>query len=131
MRCSILFHLLVPGGKWQTDTVIPVSSASLCRATFHSLVRLPLLPPPSGIISNSLASPYAFRSEEGQADTVMPVSSASLCRATFHSLVRLPLLPPPSAIISNSLASGYAFDPIRSEERRVGKECRSRWSPYH
>ena len=23
-------------------------------------------------------------------------------------------------------------DPIRrSEERRVGKECRSRWSPYH
>ena len=26
------------------------------------------------------------------------------------------------------------YDPvtkIRSEERRVGKECRSRWSPYH
>ena len=22
-------------------------------------------------------------------------------------------------------------DSIRSEERRVGKECRSRWSPYH
>ena len=21
--------------------------------------------------------------------------------------------------------------PPRSEERRVGKECRSRWSPYH
>ena len=24
-----------------------------------------------------------------------------------------------------------AFDRVRSEERRVGKECRSRWSPYH
>ena len=23
------------------------------------------------------------------------------------------------------------FVPSRSEERRVGKECRSRWSPYH
>ena len=23
------------------------------------------------------------------------------------------------------------FSDIRSEERRVGKECRSRWSPYH
>ena len=23
------------------------------------------------------------------------------------------------------------FDGERSEERRVGKECRSRWSPYH
>ena len=22
-------------------------------------------------------------------------------------------------------------NPARSEERRVGKECRSRWSPYH
>ena len=31
--------------------------------------------------------------------------------------------------------SGKTFDDIataiRSEERRVGKECRSRWSPYH
>ena len=23
------------------------------------------------------------------------------------------------------------FGQVRSEERRVGKECRSRWSPYH
>ena len=27
----------------------------------------------------------------------------------------------------NGLISIY----MRSEERRVGKECRSRWSPYH
>jgi len=26
---------------------------------------------------------------------------------------------------------GYVGANIRSEERRVGKECRSRWSPYH
>ena len=26
---------------------------------------------------------------------------------------------------------GYTMDHGRSEERRVGKECRSRWSPYH
>src|SRR2546422_7455567 len=25
----------------------------------------------------------------------------------------------------------FAFPTWRSEERRVGKECRSRWSPYH
>ena len=24
-----------------------------------------------------------------------------------------------------------SYDIQRSEERRVGKECRSRWSPYH
>ena len=28
-------------------------------------------------------------------------------------------------------APGVAARPCRSEERRVGKECRSRWSPYH
>ena len=27
--------------------------------------------------------------------------------------------------------SGMKVEDIRSEERRVGKECRSRWSPYH
>src|SRR6185369_4008698 len=25
----------------------------------------------------------------------------------------------------------WPMDSLRSEERRVGKECRSRWSPYH
>src|ERR1044072_5504552 len=25
----------------------------------------------------------------------------------------------------------YSYLAMRSEERRVGKECRSRWSPYH
>jgi len=25
----------------------------------------------------------------------------------------------------------FFHDSLRSEERRVGKECRSRWSPYH
>src|SRR3712207_7051960 len=28
-------------------------------------------------------------------------------------------------------ADGLLRDTRRSEERRVGKECRSRWSPYH
>ena len=30
-----------------------------------------------------------------------------------------------------SLSFNLLDYPIRSEERRVGKECRSRWSPYH
>ena len=31
------------------------------------------------------------------------------------------------------MAKSTYIDPakLRSEERRVGKECRSRWSPYH
>ena len=44
-------------------------------------------------------------------------------------------------VIDDWLATQQAFDDqdpkivyymsMRSEERRVGKECRSRWSPYH
>ena len=36
---------------------------------------------------------------------------------------------------SGTLSAGFhilvPFLDVRSEERRVGKECRSRWSPYH
>src|SRR5262245_18519759 len=53
-RCSILFHLLVPGGKWHTDKVKPDSSANLCSSTFHKRNRQPLLPPPSAVISSVL-----------------------------------------------------------------------------
>ena len=30
-----------------------------------------------------------------------------------------------------SVGAGVNAADDRSEERRVGKECRSRWSPYH
>src|SRR3712207_3478596 len=39
-----------------------------------------------------------------------------------------------SMIVFNDELSGAQIrniEDIRSEERRVGKECRSRWSPYH
>ena len=32
---------------------------------------------------------------------------------------------------SINIASFDGYKNNRSEERRVGKECRSRWSPYH
>ena len=39
---------------------------------------------------------------------------------------------PETEVIPYSTAYGDAGTAaIRSEERRVGKECRSRWSPYH
>ena len=61
--------------------------------------------------------------------------------AVFLIIVLYPLI----YIISCSFSSGDALmsgkvklfpveptlQSYRSEERRVGKECRSRWSPYH
>ena len=37
-----------------------------------------------------------------------------------------------SAFAPANFAGTWSLDKAkRSEERRVGKECRSRWSPYH
>ena len=33
--------------------------------------------------------------------------------------------------LDKRLQNGNSGNQLRSEERRVGKECRSRWSPYH
>src|SRR3989449_10063956 len=46
----------------------------------------------------------------------------------------LPLVAIPAGALMVAVAQrdpAYAIDRVRSEERRVGKECRSRWSPYH
>ena len=36
-----------------------------------------------------------------------------------------------AADMLQSLRQAFLNSQLRSEERRVGKECRSRWSPYH
>ena len=53
-----------------------------------------------------------------------------------QAVARVPLPVPFSVLIPESPLVGDWFDKLqkdftRSEERRVGKECRSRWSPYH
>ena len=40
-------------------------------------------------------------------------------------------LKPGERLMELQLASKLGVSRTRSEERRVGKECRSRWSPYH
>jgi len=36
-----------------------------------------------------------------------------------------------SKYVTGEMVEAMEFAELRSEERRVGKECRSRWSPYH
>ena len=40
-------------------------------------------------------------------------------------------LPPGGRLLSIEIEETHAAFARKSEERRVGKECRSRWSPYH
>src|SRR3989454_9096911 len=51
----------------------------------------------------------------------------------INPLVRANYLASPPLVVAYALAGKMDIDLTseRSEERRVGKECRSRWSPYH
>src|SRR5256885_17129487 len=54
-------------------------------------------------------------------------------RVDFRRLPAYRLARVRQALAPSGLGALLCFDQhnIRSEERRVGKECRSRWSPYH
>ena len=50
---------------------------------------------------------------------------------TRSILLSYPILRMDTLAVFEQSASIYRACRRRSEERRVGKECRSRWSPYH
>ena len=56
-----------------------------------------------------------------------PVSKASSIKSKLYSTTDIQAIV--KKAIVDSLKKSYMES--RSEERRVGKECRSRWSPYH
>src|SRR2546430_5479884 len=93
---------------------------------------------------------FFFQAEDGIRDlTVTGVQTCALPislqdRAAGHKQVvtslwdyavtagidaKLSILIDPLSIFMALVVSGVSM--LRSEERRVGKECRSRWSPYH
>ena len=57
-------------------------------------------------------------------DTRMTLPMKKVAVSQFHDYYEAQLQ-------MNLICLRYFFEFTRSEERRVGKECRSRWSPYH
>src|SRR2546423_8541390 len=64
--------------------------------------------------ANNSATPKNFYATES------PSNTATITRTGHRSF----------SIADDGILRGIVSD-TRSEERRVGKECRSRWSPYH
>src|SRR5438093_1909151 len=97
------------------------ASAEQARSRAHvlhaSLHRLLALPPETVILPAHTSEPVAFDGRPISATLEEVQERTSLLRDTEETFVSqiLTRLPPTP----------------RSEERRVGKECRSRWSPYH
>src|SRR2546425_9565943 len=84
---------------------------------------------------------FFFQAEDGIRDKLvtgvqtcaLPISLRSISRnaaSPFSAkIIAIGLLSRRTRIASMSTSPAPSFS--RSEERRVGKECRSRWSPYH
>src|SRR5256885_4031146 len=66
--------------------------------------------------------PYQAEYDRTQAEHQRAESQADLAKSDAERAKNL---------IATKAISAEDFDTKRSEERRVGKECRSRWSPYH
>src|SRR3989454_12843353 len=71
--------------------------------------------------------------------TANPRIRSVACPYTGERLATVPALNPDVTVVhaqradiaGNTQIWGLVGVQQRSEERRVGKECRSRWSPYH
>src|ERR1043165_429516 len=63
--------------------------------------------------------------------TILKVVESALTRAGYRVDTAQDLASGMALARSRRPAVALVDSLIRSEERRVGKECRSRWSPYH
>ena len=79
-------------------------------------------------VERGLVARYVARVFEREVLTLRATRALLYWLNDRSELLSLPLPRQLARAIGNIYSGGY--NP-RSEERRVGKECRSRWSPYH
>src|ERR1017187_1974859 len=79
--------------------------------------------------STKLAHNWAIAIHGGAGESEWEHMDAATAAAYHESLARA--LKAGSAVLKQHGKALDAVEAARSEERRVGKECRSRWSPYH
>src|SRR5215510_12377498 len=85
--------------------------------------------PPAHLWSNSFV--FFFQAEDGIRDG--HVTGVQTCALPISPDQTPGLMPTNTTSRPSARTSGIERPRAasRSEERRVGKECRSRWSPYH
>src|SRR2546425_8912093 len=73
---------------------------------------------------------FFFQAEDGIRDKL--VTGVQTCALPIFVLKALAKIEPltKNGKCTKAIERGVGYY-VRSEERRVGKECRSRWSPYH
>src|SRR2546430_2744300 len=122
----------VTGGNTQTVSVIanqttPLTFNVTCAATTGSITVT------TNTSGSTTPSGYTVTVDGGTTQSVGangPVTFNGLSVGN-HSVGLSPIPSNCSVSGANPQTVGVTAGNTRSEERRVGKECRSRWSPYH
>ena len=124
-------------GEIVRDIVIPIFTENQIFNSYKAAIR----PVNSHALINS-AFLFTFNDKTITKATIVygglspvPISLPFLFPSSFYFpplAISLPFLfPSPSYFPPLTISLPFLFPSPRSEERRVGKECRSRWSPYH
>src|SRR6516164_10211712 len=105
----------------------PAASASASPAPRRHAKRYPALNESPATMESTMVAVFFFQAEDCiRYGTVTGVQTCAL--PIFEQA-------PAPSVKTRRLKTGEIVEemylPVRSEERRVGKECRSRWSPYH
>src|SRR5207245_5425196 len=102
---------------------------TLCFSLLSSLLLLPRFFVYVIVIVYFLFFFFFFQAEDGIRDAT--VTGVQTCALPISAIPEAAVTStkPPAPSERNSTSSAPSNN--RSEERRVGKECRSRWSPYH
>ena len=108
--------------RLQEDSFMDIATAAMIGA--GGLKRVP-----SEVVNNFTAA-FPFVNEQEVIANFLDHETAKIDTLIEKQQQLIKLLKEKrQAVISHAVTKG--LNPNRSEERRVGKECRSRWSPYH
>ena len=110
-------------GNETASTVYAVEMATAVAGGLESLQRYPF-------IINYVNTTSVFKHNEESVQRLLYAAERNLPTIYAPSRARGTVAP---MTLAGALVLGNAghLAGLRSEERRVGKECRSRWSPYH
>src|SRR3989442_9369057 len=116
--CSLNAERAVQTNYVSTINLAKLTSRAKKRLVFFSTCSVYGSSPDSVLSEDAVVGPLSL-----YARTKLAAEQRLASMDTHHLILRLGTV--------YGLSPRMRFDLVRSEERRVGKECRSRWSPYH
>ena len=133
MRQSVLIALGLAVGIGLVITVTALSTgvANAQGTVLHSLYGLGTDVTVTKSPAAGASGPRAFGFGGAIGSAIRPAAGTKINIDTLANFGLGTLRASSVADIARLHRAGRLAMPARSEERRVGKECRSRWSPYH